>query len=58
MEKRSKTIRLQNKATAEVKVLELIQRDSIQGFWCVDVQENEELNNWTWYPHEKWTEIK
>ena len=58
METKRKKVKLQNKATEEIKVLEIIQRDSVQGFWCVDVRDNEELNIWAWYPHDKWKEIK
>ena len=53
MEPKRKNIKLQNKATEEIKSLEIVQRDSIQGFWCV-----EGLNMWVWYPHDKWKEIK
>ena len=53
MEPKRKKIKLQNKATEEIKVLEIVQKDSIQGFWCV-----ESINLWKWYPHEQWKEIK
>ena len=53
MEAKRKKIKLQNKATEEIKVLEIIQRDSVQGFWCV-----ESINLWKWYPHDQWKEIK
>ena len=48
-----KKIKLQNKATEEVRVLEVVQKDSIQGFWCV-----ESVDLWKWYPHDQWKEIK
>ena len=57
METKRKKVKLQNKATEEIKVLEIIQRDSVQGFWCVE--ENwESITEWEWYPHDKWKEIK
>jgi hypothetical protein len=53
MEPKRKKIKLQNKATEEIRVLEIVQRDSIQGFWCV-----ESVDLWKWYPHDQWKEIK
>ena len=53
MEAKRKKIKLQNKATEEIKVLDIVQRDSVQGFWCVEL-----INLWKWYPHDQWKEIK
>jgi len=53
MEAKRKKIKLQSKTTEEIKVLEIVQRDSIQGFWCV-----ESNTEWEWYPHDKWKEIR
>ena len=53
MEPKRKKIKLQNKATEEVRVLEVVQKDSIQGFWCV-----ESVDLWKWYPHDQWKEIR
>jgi hypothetical protein len=54
VETKRKKVKLQNKATEEIKVLEIIQRDSVQGFWCIE----EDTAVWEWYPHDKWKEIK
>jgi len=54
VEPKRKKVKLQNKATEEIKVLEIIQRDSVQGFWCIE----EDTAVWEWYPHDKWKEIK
>ena len=62
VETKRKKVKLQNKATEEIKVLEIIQRDSVQGFWCVEKDErlihNFVHGCWNWYSHEEWKEIK
>jgi len=53
MNKKRPKIKLKEKETGEVKVLDFVQNDSKQGFWCVDG-----TGEWKWYTHDKWEKAK
>jgi len=53
MDKKRPKIKLKEKDTGEIKVLDFVQQDSLQGFWCIDG-----TGEWKWYAHDKWEKAK